>query len=33
LDRQDIFFVDDEGKVAKMLPGVTGGGQHYNQNG
>ncbi len=33
LDRQIIFFVDDEGKVSKMLPVSTGGGQHYNKNG
>jgi peptidoglycan hydrolase-like protein with peptidoglycan-binding domain len=33
LDRQVLFLVDDEGKVAKVLPVSTGGGQHYHQNG
>src|SRR6266403_2398230 len=33
LDRQVLFLVDNEGKVAKVLPVSTGGGQHYKQNG
>ena len=33
LDRQVLFLVDDGGKVARVLPVSTGGGQHYNQNG
>jgi peptidoglycan hydrolase-like protein with peptidoglycan-binding domain len=33
LDRQVLFLVDDDGKVAKVLPVSTGGGHHYNEHG
>lgn len=33
LDRQVLFYIDETGKVAKILPVSTGNGRPYNQNG